>query len=246
MMGTYGMADVRYAEPGDLTCSLLLTSSGAITAGEPVIARVEIVNRSSETIRIWSGGTFLDVYGSDGTLLASMPRPRNVMDFMYSTRDLAPGESYSKLLIVTGLYQFATPGTYGVRVQQLGLPREPAVLCENTVSIQVLPYSSSQLEAACDELFMPMRRHSSFGDVPLSTRAKALYSVRDDVVLPYLDWMAREWGDRYACRAMRRVRTSRAEALLAALTTRTDRVGDAARQALEMPLTSTSWDVEGE
>ncbi|UCC67980.1 MAG: hypothetical protein JSV79_12850 [Armatimonadota bacterium] len=242
-----GGGSPRYAQPGDISCTLtLFTSDGTITGGEPVIARLEIRNESSEEIRMWPGGTFLDVYDAKGELVAAMPRPRNMLDFMHSTRDLAPGETYSKLLIVSGLYQFESPGLYSVRVQQQGLPQEMPVLCEDAASLQVLPYNAARLEAVCEEIFAPIRKHAAFGVIPTSVRAKAILSVRDDVVLPYLDWMAREAADRYACRAMRRIATARAEDLLAALATRTDRVGEAARQSLDMSLEPTDWDVEGE
>jgi len=45
---------------------------------------------------------------------------------------------------------------------------------------------------------------------------------------------------------MRRIGTPRAGNLLAALAARTDEAGEAARQALEMSLEPTAWDVEGE
>jgi hypothetical protein len=169
-----------------------------------------------------------------------------MLDFMHSTRDLPPGETYSKFLILTGLYQFGMPGLYSVRVHQQGVPQEMPVLCQDVVAVQVLPYDAARLEAVCDDLFAPIRNHSSFGVIPMGVRTKALYSVRDDVVLPYLDWLVREWNAEYAARAMRRIGTPRAESLLAALAARGDEGGEAARQALEMSLEPTDWDVEAE
>ena len=69
----------------------------------------------------------------------------------------------------------------------------------------------------------------------MSTRTKALRSVRRNEALPYLDWMARQWGSIHACLAMRRIGTPEAEALIKALAARNDRVGEAARKALPMP-----------
>lgn len=245
--GAQGASRPRFAQPGDISCILmLLTSDGTITAREPVIARLAIRNELKEEIRIWPGGTYLDVYDANGKLLATMPRPRNVGDFAHSVRDLAPSEVYSKFLVVTGLYHFEVAGIYSVRVQQQGIPPEMSVLCEDVASVQVLPYNAERLEAACEEIFAPIRKRAGFGTIPMTVRAKAILSVRDDVILPYLDWMAREWRDRYACRAMRRIGTPRAENLLAALAARTDEAGEAARQALEMSLEPTAWDVEGE
>jgi hypothetical protein len=245
--GAHGASRARFAQPGDISCALtLLTSNGTISAGEPLIARLEIRNQVNEEVGIWDQGTFLDVYDANGKLLATMPRPRNVADFAYSLRGLPAGGTYSKFLIVTGLYQFQTPGLYSVRVQQLAPPQELPVLCEDVASLRVLPYNASRLEAACDDLFAPMRQHSSFGAIPMGVRTKALYSVRDDVALPYLDWLVREWNAEYAARAIRRIGTPRAERLLAALAARGDEGGEAAREAMQMSLRTTTWDIDAQ
>jgi hypothetical protein len=233
----------RFASPGQLDCEIaLLTKDGAMTASEPLIARVEIVNRSDEQIRLRTGNTtYLTVRDATGALVAATPRPKPAMDDRYGVRRLASGETYSTYWIVSGLCQFDTPGRYAVRVQQLGFPPELAVLCEGAASLEVLPYDAARIEAACEEVF---RNRSSFGSLPIGVRSKALYSVRDDVALPYLDWMAREWESPYACLAIRRIGTPRAEGLIAALAARTDGVGEAARRALEMSLEPTYWDVD--
>ena len=81
--------------------------------------------------------------------------------------------------------------------------------------------------------------------IPLGVRATVLYSVRHDVVLPYLDWMVREWADQYACRAMRRIGTPEARALINVLAARDDKAGEAARKALAIPLKKKNilWDM---
>ena len=150
-------------------------------------------------------------------------------------------------LVLTGLYQFQKPGEYSVRVQQFGeFERGFPVLAEDTASVRVLPFDASRLGARCEELFRPLRTHSSSRtDIPQQVRVAALYSVRSDLVLPYLDWMAREFASRYACRAIRRVGTTRAERLLNALAARRDKVGEAARKAMKMPVENTSpvWEM---
>jgi hypothetical protein len=224
----------------------LYARDGAITAREPLIARLDISNESSEEIRIWSAGVFLDVYDEADSVVATMPRPRGVRNLRLGARKMAPREVYSRFLIVTGMCQFESPGLYAVRAQHLAPSQELSVLCEDAVSLQVLPYNAARLEAACDELFAPIRKRSSSGAIPMGVRTKALYSIRDDVVLPYLDWLVRERNAEYAARAMRRIGTPRAENLLTALAARTDEAGEAARQALEMSLEPTQWDVEGE
>jgi hypothetical protein len=55
--------------------------------------------------------------------------------------------------------------------------------------------------------------------------------------------MAREWENWDTCLAIRRVGTTRAEKLIQALARRTDRVGEAARIALEKPLEPTMHEV---
>jgi hypothetical protein len=223
----------------------LVAKAGTISAGEPLIARVDLRIHTTGDVKLWSSGVFLDVYDAAGRPVSTMPRPRNVIDFAYGVRKVAPGETYSRFLIVTGFCQFTRPGRYTVRAQQLGPPPELPVLCEDTAFIQVLAYDSQRLEAACDGLFTPIRKHSSFGAIPMGVRTKALYSVRDDVVLPYLDWLVREWHAEYAARAIRRIGTPRADRLVAALVARGDDAGKAMRRALKMSLESTYWDVSG-
>jgi len=74
-------------------------------------------------------------------------------------------------------------------------------------------------------------------------RVKALRSVRHDIVLPYLDWIACQWADAETCKAIRRIGTDRALELLDTLAARDDRVGEAARKSMTMPLEVTMWDV---
>jgi hypothetical protein len=151
------------------------------------------------------------------------------------------------LLIITGLYQFREPGEYTVLAQQLELSPQFPVLAEDRGRVKVLPFDSSRLERRCEELFGALRKGTSDRtDLPMGARTKALYSVGHDAVLPYLDWMARTWQDRYAVRSMLRIGTERAMKLVNALAARKDRAGEAARQALKMRLEPSFWDIEGD
>lgn len=152
---------------------------------------------------------------------------------IYSLVEIAPGETRSEVWVISGLYQFERPGRYTVRVEQLEPTEKVTVLAADSASVRVLPFDAARLEARCEELF----RASA------SSSGKALYSVRHDIVLPYLDWMVREQGDEYAIRAMGRIGTPRAQALVKALAARKDWVGDEARHGLKIPLDITWWDI---
>ena len=233
------------AKVGDISLSVtLLTKDGTITAGEPLLARIEIANLSGHNIQHSMGNdlwktTCLEVRDQEGKLVAGTPRPPYREGGWAGWRRLRTGETSSKVWVVTSLYQFEEPGTYTVRVQELDHSEDLPVIAEDTTTVRVLPLDASRLEARCEEIFQPMRKGGcSKTGIPDSVRVHALYSVSHDVVLPYLDWMARKWDDRYACRAIRRVGTEKAQTLISTLAAREDKVGVAARQALDMPLRS--------
>ena len=239
----------RRAVANDLALEVrFVPDDGPISAGEPVVARVDVTNQSTQAIEVLTGSSrvpalCLTVRAADGRLLASTPRPERRPEGLYGIRAVQPGDTYSAFWIVTGLYQFEQPGQYQVEAQLLDW-RTREVLCGNRAALRVLPFDVERLEARCEELFQPLRKYSSSeANIPSTARTKALYSVRHDTVLPYLDWIAREWHCPYACRAMRRIGTERAQALLGTLAAREDETGEAARKALEMDLESTVIDV---
>jgi hypothetical protein len=147
--------------------------------------------------------------------------------------------------VVSGWYQFEQPGDYVILLQQLDLTQETLpVLAETSTSLRVVAFDGVRLESRCEEFFVGLRRRGAVAP-PLTLRARlqALRSVRHDVVLPYLDWVATEWGEYHSCQAMRRIGSARADELLRTLATREDRVGEAARKALDDPLREISlWD----
>jgi hypothetical protein len=77
----------------------------------------------------------------------------------------------------------------------------------------------------------------------IGVRGKILLSVRHDVALPYLEWMAREYSDAYACRAMRRIGTERAKAVLRALEAHPGTIGEQARASAKLRMAIGMWDV---
>jgi hypothetical protein len=118
-------------------------------------------------------------------------------------------------------------------------------MSEDTAALRVLPHDRAQLKARCEELLRPVRNATSGQtDVPMSARTKALYSLRDDLFLPYFEWMVRQWDDSYACRAMRRIGTPKALALVNDLAAHDDLVGKAAKRSLTMHLEREAlWDI---
>lgn len=232
----------RVAQQGDIAMQVeLVPADGIISAGEPVIARVIFTNQSQEILSLRfpgvAGCTRLAIADSrcEIVLATPKPQPERYLDMVFSGPTLGPGESDEKMLVVTAWYQFTEPGEYTVRVQQLEFKEGTPVLWESSAPLRVLPLDPTRLEARCEELFQGIRKHER-GDLDLGMRALALYSVRHELILPYLDWMAREWENWNTCLAIRRVGTERAEKLIQALASRRDQVGKAARIALEKPL----------
>jgi hypothetical protein len=258
-------AIVQPSEPDGRTASLsnlevrvtLLVSNNTMTAGEPLLARVALVNRSDRAGRLSmgnSGGstTCLEVLDANGKIIAATPKRRISVEDMSGLKEFAPGETYVQFWVISGLYDFRLPGDYTIRVQQFDdrqmLPDSGSLILmsEHTAALRVLPYDPARLKARCEDLFLPLRNSTSGQtDVPMSTRTKALYSVRDDLVLPYIEWMARQWDDAYACRAMRCIGTPKALALVNDLAARDDRAGRAAKRALAMDLETKDplWDI---
>ena len=246
LQATHGAGEEpRFAQRGDISLSVtLLSKDGTLSAYEPLLARIEWLNQTKETIWLVGGqpNTYLEIRDHKGSRVAATPRPSH--GGIPGLRRLAPGEVRTATWVITGLYQFRQPGEYTIRLELLERVKELPVLAEDSASIRVVPFDASRLEARCEELFQPLRKYSSSKtNIPASARTKALYSVRHDTVLPYLDWIARELHSSYACRAMRRIGTERARELLGTLAARDNEAGEAARKALKMDLESTVRDV---
>jgi hypothetical protein len=245
------MAAGRVDAAGGLSMQLaLVPSNGTISAYEPLIAQVRLTNEGREDQVVSMGNSekpslYLEVRKSSGDVVAATPRPDADQGGWLSVTTIPPGETWSHYWVVTGLYQFVAPGEYVLHMRDQPAGRGGKVYAEAVARVRVEPFDAQRLEARCEQLFQPIRENrSSKTDLPLAARGKALYSVRHDIVLPYLDWMAREWGDRYACRAIKRIGTPRAKALYEALAARNDRVGKAARRVPKMQMPDiTMWDV---
>gem|GEM_PF-2822798 len=221
------------AKAGDIRVELsLLTKSGSITAKEPLIARVSIISLSKDPLCLDmgnSGGSpvHFEICGAAGEVLVSAPKPTPYGP--HSIMRLAPGETKNQYWVVTGLYQFDRPGDYQVQVQFLQSGKDYPILAEATAPAKVLPYDARRLQERCEELFAPFKGKSAAGDMPdIGILCRALFNVNDDIVLPYLDWMAKQ-GERYAVRAIRRLDTPAAREMLDSLAERSGKVGETAQ-----------------
>jgi hypothetical protein len=235
----------RVAESGDVDLALtLLTSDGAISAGEPLIAALELTNKTSDDIALDLGPgsaprVRIAVRDADGAVLAETPLVQSNSAAVSSVVTVKAGESYTKQLVISALYQFEKPGKYYVDAEYVPNSSEDAWASGSAV-MNVLPFDPKRLEARCEELCTPLReRNSSETSLSMNVRTKALYSVRHDEALPYWDWMAREWGDKDACLAAQRLGTQKAVALLNSLKAGPDKAATAVRKAETMPKADT-------
>ena len=240
----------RLARPGDLALSItLLTKDGAVTAHEPLLARVTLKNQAEEVVSVEIIHR-LGISDASGRLVAATPappRPGNlygVTEYFYGLWEPKPGESRTVIWVVSSIYQFTKPGLYTVRAQYFGPPREFSVLAEASAPVRALPFDATRLKARCEELIAPLRPDGGkYGELEIGIRSKALLSVRHDIALPYLDWLVRHEEDSYAIRAMRRIGTPKAQALVRALAASKDKVGRTARRGMKIPLDLGTWDV---
>ena len=222
------------ARAGDLALRVsLIPKSGVITAQEPLLAQVDIRNRSKEPVGLGHGGfeTRVEIYYGSGKLVAATSKllPE---DYCCVIRPLRPGESLRKLLVISGLYEFRKPGAYVVRVQHLDVSRHFQVLAEGFAGVRVLPFDAARLKARCEELFHPVR----VGDYIDTPEVRSLCSIRHEMVLPYLNWIARNYDPFRGCQAIRRVGTEEANKLLGVLANEKGRLGRAARDAQKRQL----------
>ena len=240
-------------KPGDISMKLtIIPSSGTITAEEPLLAQVETRNNSGGNVELQSssGGTpnsYVEIRDDKDVVVASTKHPSfPEEEGVQGIIKLAPGENRTKIWVISALYQFKKSGRYTVHIQQIEEAEGLPVIAEDSASVQVLPFNASRLDARCNELMKPIRTESSGKtDLPADVRMKALYSIHNNKVLPHLEWAARELGSQNASIAMLRLGTDEAKSIVKALATRTDKVGVAARQAMEEDSTTRdlAWDM---
>lgn len=228
----------RPAKPGDLALSVDLPDGATISAYEPVVATVRLASRATEPVTVADCGTLttrVEVRDQRGYLVAATERPEMPADVLYGNMVLRPDGTKSRSIIVSGLHVFREPGEYLIRVQQLELSHYFPVLAEGAATLRVEPFDAARLRARCEQL----TTHAA-------QNARVLYSVQHDVALPYLERMAVDWADSYACRAMRRINSEASRQVLARLSARNDDVGEAARNSAKPPGLFGGWGMLGD
>ncbi len=250
----------QWAKLGDIALTAeFLSNDGTISAGEPVLVRIELTNLSKETVQYASSNghwvnPYLEIRDGQGQVVSAMPRPWVSYRGGYGALHLKPGQSRNAVWVITGWYQFKRPGEYTVHLElqdcsdRAKLLHGPAddlpVISQASIPVRVLSFHEERLRARCDELSKPMHSVTTgYGSLGPGVRGKALLSVRHDIALPYLQWMAEKWCNPCTCRAMRRIGTERAAKLVQDLADRDEKVGEAARKALRMSLEPSVWDV---
>jgi hypothetical protein len=225
----------------------LYNTKASVTAYEPILIKTMLSNTSAREIRFSPSinPILIEIQDVNHNIVAkpmpSLPGRDNISALWL----IAPGKSRDITWIVSSLYTFEKPGLYTINAYVRFAGEPIGRIAESSVAITIAAFDATKLENRCEEIFKPIRVHEDVGKFSIGTRAKALYSIHNDIVLPYLDWIAREWADRYACLAIRRIGTKRAIDLIDILAARKDKVGLAARQSLNLSI-SPMWFVIGD
>lgn len=241
-------AEPRWSRPGDLSLRVRVLPEATVSAGEPVIAAVTVHNATQESLWLALGDSSapairLTVRDEGHAVLAATPAPGVGLDATSPLYRLPPGGSYVAHAVVSGMLGFAAPGRYSLDAELRAWPSGESLVAAQSVDLQVVELSGERLEAACEAMFRPLRPpRIGCGDIPAPVRALALCSVRQEVALPYLEWLARERCYRRACLAMRRLHSAQADRVLAELRSRPDAVGRMAWQAMSLSLDAAPED----
>lgn len=234
-----------HAKPGDVGLNVitLLPNDGTISAREPLIVRLQLTNLRKKNLSIGVGGglnTRVVLYNKSCKLVGATPIEPVSMDYLVSSFPLAPGEKRFRWVVLSALHQFNKPGEYTVRMQMLEPDAGRGVLAEAEMPVRVLPYNAARLQARCKEIFHPLRSlPQNLKSFPIQTRLQALYSVKDNAVLPYLSLIAREWDGSSeqwpAMMCIRELKTAQSKTLFKTLTARRDHAGKVARNVEKAP-----------
>jgi len=238
-------ADAREAAPVELQLAFL--GEGPVSAYEPVLATVTLTSRAKNMILVpcrAGEGLLAQVKDSTGKPVAALPVSSQSPEGLGSAIELAPGQSEQRTWVVTGFYTFAQPGTYEVEImarQRSALKNGWEAVARASASLRVVPFDRTRLENRCQELVAPK---AAAAKLPELVRRRALYSVRQDTVLPFLEWLVVHRHDPEALRAIRRVGTPRAERLAKALADSPGEVGRTAKAGMRLPPATGPSDVD--
>ena len=214
-------------------------ATDALSECEPLIAHVTIKNVSSAEqmlLRIHNSDEAVrfSVWGASGERLYDSPVSGRLSSAIASF--LAPGKASGSYHCVSRFHRFAKVGRYTVRAYY---SVDGRTLAEDSRTVTVTPLDEKRLAARCEELFRltrPERSPSELAPIPRDVYWDAFLAVAHDVALPYYDYIAQEWDNRYvwpACQAIALTGTERANKVLSALSLRKDSTGERARAALK-------------
>lgn len=224
-----------------------LPGNAEISAYEPVVMLLQTTNVSKEQVSLPAWTTQytmqIDIRDEKRKVVASLPKLPIPLDFLYTSKTLQPRETLESTLIFSSLYTFATPGVYTIELLQFDIGFEKQkLLATATAKVTVQAFDEARLQARIDRHMTLIRQH----DPGLGLQAKILYSVRHNLVLPALEWMTREWDDRYAARGIRRIGTPEATALLKKLDAEGGNTAKAVRESANLHLHVDMWDIGGD
>jgi hypothetical protein len=114
------------------------------------------------------------------------------------------------------------------------------LISQNVTTLTATSAAETSLQQQCAAIFAPVHAQRDPTDFPSRARRQALYYVRDDAVLPYINWLISHGQAPDACVALRRIGSKRSLELLSNLTKRTDAIGLTARQSLQRPVGPTA------
>lgn len=157
----------------------------SVTLHEPVIAPLVLWNDSSAPVEVNVGQSSEESYRITITrpngerVTAGKPLwaqgPSALAGVKKAT--VAPGQSYTRSLLLNEWATFDRPGIYGVLIT---LPGAAGVA---SFEVEILPRDESRLRDTCERLDKDRRERHSEGDIdPM----RALSFVADDVAIPYL------------------------------------------------------------
>jgi len=168
--------------------------SPAVTMHEPVIVRVDVVNRSTQPMTVRLGRDRKENFSfviqpPDGSTQRRPPLPRREGAFALGNVSLGPGESLHHRLLLNEWATLSTPGVYELEVRLL----TPIEMSSGTkvgskpyhTSFKVLPRDEAQLSAACARLVQQIESTDSAREA--MDAAAALGYIEDPVAVPYLE-----------------------------------------------------------
>jgi len=157
----------------------------SLTLHEPVIAPLVLWNTSAVPVEIQTGSASelsyrITITRSNGEIVkAGVPLWAQVPDFLsgIGKAQIAPGQSYTRSLLLNEWLPFDEPGRYQITV---ALPAAEGLA---SFEVDIAPRDPDRLRSVCERLATDASDPLSAGRF---SSARALSLVADDVAIPYL------------------------------------------------------------